>query len=127
MMPLPSNFSAFTFSPQQGTFNVSGGSSQVITTKISGVSIADTLSCYEVLSHPNVPSAVNEGYCANQSNYIVFTGNNDWSWTPENGGTWNGNIQYNPIVYGAAGIKVRIFMKNKATNQIGSFDMFIYQ
>ena len=102
-------------------------SNHLITTKISGVSVEDTLSCMEILAHPNFPNLVNTGHCSNSANYAAFSGNSEWNWTAENGGTWNGNIQYSDAIYGAAGIKVKVFMKNKATNQVASFVIAVYK
>lgn len=82
------------------------------------MTVADTLGCMEVLAHPAVPTAVNTGYCSDPAHYVPFTGNADWTWTPDNGGTWNGSIKYVSDIYGAAGIRVRVFLKNKSTNQV---------
>ena len=130
MMPTPSNFQNFTFQNLvngEGVFYMNDVSNHLITTKISGVSVEDTLSCMEILAHPNVPNIVNPGHCSNTANYAPFTGNADWTWTPENGGTWNGSIQYNETTYGAAGIKMKVYMKNKATNQVASFVIAVYK
>ena len=81
----------------------------------------------EILAHPNRPDLVNPGNCSSDANYKPFTGNDEWVWSPNNGGTWTGNIKYSDAVYGAAGIRVKIFMKNKSTNQVASFVIAVYK
>jgi hypothetical protein len=84
MMPTPSNFQNFMFIPQKGTFYIGDTSSYTMTTKISGVSKADTLSCVEVIAHPNVPNAVNTGHCSDPAHFEPFNGNADWTWSTDN-------------------------------------------
>jgi hypothetical protein len=53
----------------------------------------------EIISHPNPNVAKNQGHCSNDANFAAFTGNNEWTWSAENGGTWKGEIQYSDAIY----------------------------
>lgn len=81
----------------------------------------------EILAHPNYPNLVNVGHCSDSASFTPFAGNDEWVWTSENGGTWIGNIKYSDAIYGAAGIRVKVFMKNKETNQVASFVIAVYK
>ena len=67
-----------------------------LTNEISGITKENTLICIEVLAHPNVPSAINTGYCNNKANFISFTGNAEWSY---NNGKWIQNAPYNATTW----------------------------
>ena len=94
-----------------------------ITATVTGLTKENTLVCNEVLAHPAYPSAISPaGYCSNPANFVPFSGNEGWTYMD---GRWIGNIKYNASIYGAAGIKVRGYWKNKATGAVVTYDLSV--
>lgn len=84
----------------------------------AGLNTETTKVCIEVLAHPNVPTAVNTGYCNDTKNFTSFAGNADWTFVKGKG--WIQNAPYDPAVWGAAGIKVKAFWMNATNGTISS-------
>ncbi len=59
MTPIPPNFTNFSFTNKDGVFYMNDVNNHVINTQISGVAKDDTLTCMEILAHPNFPNLVN--------------------------------------------------------------------
>mgnify|MGYP003474117561 FL=1 len=113
--------SSLIISPTSGVFSMTD--KNTITATVTGLTKENTLVCNEVLAHPAYPSAISPaGYCSNPANFVPFSGNEDWTYMD---GRWIGNVKYNASIYGAAGIKVRGYWKNKATGAVVTYDLSV--
>ena len=101
--------------PHRGVFDITNPKTLIFT--VSNITKDETGVCTQVLAHPKCAKCVNPAdYCDHSENYHKLEeGNKEWEYRKTH---WEGTIKYDPFIYGAPGIKIRIVFGSTETKKV---------